>query len=195
MPITLDFRLSEAGKLRALRMRARRSGFTSKSPGNRSMIALRMMLAAPSPNSNASKKPTVAMSAMPMHAPIQSRAPRGALWSKRNVSSVPPRIAMASRRQAANIVRSGFRHAEIERHTAKLSCLRFESDLNSGLNNSGLNTLKIDSKLCLRDWQRSRVIYKRDAEGPDHCDDFCVVYLCARQRTTAPKCATVHAQP
>jgi len=72
------------------------------------------MEAVPRPRTKASRKPNVAMSAMPMHAPIQSRAPRGALRSKRNVSSVPPRIAMASRRQAANILRNGFRHAKIE---------------------------------------------------------------------------------
>jgi hypothetical protein len=51
------------------------------------------------------------------------------------VSSVPPKIAMKRRRQAADIVRSGFRRAKIEQQTAKRSCPPFES----GLNYSGLN--------------------------------------------------------
>ena len=36
---------------------------------------------------------------------------------------------------------------------------------------------QIDSKLCLRVWRRVRVIYRRDAQGPDHSDDFCIVCL------------------
>src|SRR6185437_14137744 len=104
------------------------------------------------------------------------RAPRGALRSKRNVSSVPPRIAMIRRKQAANIARDGLQCAKFGQQIAMRSCLRFES---------GLNYLKIDSKLCLREWRRVRVIYKRDAKGPDSCDDICVVRLRARKRTTS----------
>ena len=45
--------------------------------------------------------------------------------------------------------------------------------------------MQIDSKLCLRVLRRVRVIYRRDAKGPDHCDDVCVVPLRARERTRA----------
>ncbi len=51
-------------------MTARRSRFTSNSSGRRSMTALRTIVAVPKPSTNASRKPTVAMSAMPMVAPM-----------------------------------------------------------------------------------------------------------------------------
>src|ERR1041385_3421240 len=70
-----------------------------------------MIVVAPRPKTKASRKPRVAIRARPMLAPMQKRAARGVLRSKRKVSSVPPAIAEMSKKMASSMIRRGFREA------------------------------------------------------------------------------------
>jgi len=79
---------------------ARKSALSKRNAGKAVTTAARASEPADIPKASENKNPAHAMIARPIHEPMHIRAERGAVLSKRNVRSVPLKMAMTRRMQA-----------------------------------------------------------------------------------------------